>query len=174
MQVRDAVPEDADRLADLARRGPVNATVAPRSLRDMIRDRTVLVAERSEEDGEATADDADTGEEDTGVEGDDASDEAVADDRPGDDERLVGYVSFDADEDAVVIHHLVADGEEALDPLLDRPLAFADDQGLPTVIGLAPEEPAVEPVEDRGFEVVERRRFGGDKVVRYERPVDGG
>jgi hypothetical protein len=158
-RLRDAVPDDVERLAALARRGPVDADVSPRSLRDMVHDRTVVVAER--EGGGVSDRGPDDG-------GEDGADRAAGDD-------VVGYVSYDVEDGVVVVHHLVAevgaavDGDDVLGALLDRALGFADREGLPVVVGLSPDEPAVATVEEAGFEPVERRRFGDDEVVRYER-----
>ena len=161
MRFRDAVPDDVERLAALARRGPVDTDVSPRSLRDMVHDRTVVVAERDGRDGPDPA----------GATGEDGG--AGGDGSGGGD--IVGYVSYDADEGAVVVHHLVAEGagadDEVLATLLDHPTGFADREGLPVRIGLRAGEPAVHTVEDAGFDVVDRQRFADDEVVRYERPA---
>lgn len=157
MRLRDAVLDDAEALAAIARDAAVDTSMAPRSLRDMIRDRTVVVA--------VTDDGAADGSGDGGEEGEGAGDEGA-----GADEGVAGYVSYDVDDETVVIHHLAARDDDAVETLLDRPLAFADSEGLAAVIGLGPDDPAVSTVEDHGFEVVERRQFGGEAMVRYERP----
>jgi len=117
MEVRDAVEDDAPRLADL--------TGAPTSvMRELVHDRTTKVA-TSGDDAESESEDAEKAD-DSGETGDVEAVEDVgnAGGVDGNGGEPVGVVSFDARRDSVHLTQL-AGTREAVSRLLDEPIRFA-------------------------------------------------
>lgn len=137
MYVRDAVEADAEAVAALASR-PVDA------VRDAVHERSVRVAVREADAGEALPDD------------------------PGDPAEPAGYVAFDARPDAVHVTGFAGD-PDAVERLLAEPIRFAEREGM--VVEVVVEETANgrrEAVERAGFTAVgSGPRFERTPTVRY-------
>ncbi len=90
-----------------------------------------------------------------------------------DDEDVVGYVSYRVVDGAVVIQHVcVEEGYregEAPAELLDRPVEFAEAEGMRTRIAVERESWLVDGDYLHGFEHVGDATFGEDDLVIYER-----
>lgn len=86
----------------------------------------------------------------------------------GDEADVLGFVSFDAREDAVHVTEFGGD-REACERLLAEPLRFAEREGLPVEILLRDADEAMrEAVEAVGFaEVGPGPRFRGETTRRY-------
>ena len=152
MRVRDALEADAGTLAGMTR-APTQV------MRNVIHDRTVRVAERTD-DGEGGAESTGMGD---GVDAEPADPEGTADasdpdgaadpERDGDaDPSIVGFVGFDAERECVYVTHLGGEAE-TLARLLDEPVRFARKSGL-SVQMIVPESESdlQEAVETFGFE----------------------
>jgi len=142
MQVRDAVEDDAAAMAAIGD--------APRDvMRNLVHDRTVRVAE---------PDDVDEGIDD------ERSDAEAAGSEP----RLLGFVSFDAKQDAVHVTQL--DGtDDACERLLSEPVGFAEREGMAVEL-LVPEadDGVAAAARSRGFtDVGAGPRFEGVPTTRY-------
>lgn len=184
MHVRDAVEDDAEALA-------TRVDLPTDAIRQLIHDRTVRVAERERpadaadpaerSPGDDDSDDPSTDDSSTDAPADDDSTDSAADadsNDPGTDANspgpsgdgatVRGFLAFDADEGAVHVTQ-VAGGREAVDRLLDEPLRFAANEGMP-VEAFVPdsESTVVDAVEAAGFESVgDRPQFDGEPIRRY-------
>ncbi|MFC7228806.1 hypothetical protein N0B31_15460 [Salinirubellus salinus] len=151
MDVRDAVEADAERLAEL--------TGAPTDvMRNLVHDRTVRVAVEREGDSAA-----DSGGEDGG-----AADENEPGERAPGEERVVGFVSFDAQRKTV--HVTQMEGPEAATRrLLEEPRRFAANEGMSVELLVAADEESHRSVAEAvGFaEEGPGPRFDGTATVRY-------
>ena len=139
MEVRDAVEADADQLAAI---GDAPTDV----MRELVHDRTVRVALETRASG--PHDDTPAGE--------------------GDDEEVVGFVSYDARDRTVHVTQL-AGTVEACERLLAAPTRFAASEGM-TVEFLAgtDDDPVREAAAAVGFrEVGPGPAFAGQSTVRY-------
>ena len=139
MEVRDAVEADADQLAAI---GDAPTDV----MRELVHDRTVRVAVETRTSG--------------------PHDDTPAGD--GDDEEVVGFVSYDARERTVHVTQL-AGTVEACERLLGAPTRFAESEGM-TVEFLAAtdDDPVREAAASVGFrEVGPGPTFAGQSTVRY-------
>lgn len=185
MHVRDAVEDDAEALA-------TRVDLPTDAIRQLIHDRTVRVAENErpadaadpadrpaggdDDSAESTADDsspdaqadADSNDPVAGdVSTDPAADDDAADPSSGG-AAVRGFLAFDADEGAVHVTQ-VAGGREAVDRLLDEPLRFAANEGMPVEVFVPDSESTVaDAVEAAGFESVgDRPQFDGEPIRRY-------
>ncbi|XGI83069.1 hypothetical protein ACEU6E_07240 [Halorutilales archaeon Cl-col2-1] len=149
ISIRDATEEDAERIAEIASEDVLDESLSVDSVKDMVHDRSIKVAE-------------------TKVEAEDEDE-----DKDESKDEVIGYVSYEVrpDTESVVIHHLgVGDGEDdTLRVLLDEPLEVADDEDAPVRVAVAESGASLrEALEERGFEVVEMRRFSGENLLVYE------
>ncbi|WP_247003504.1 hypothetical protein [Halosolutus gelatinilyticus] len=141
MNVRDALEADADALASIAD-SPTDV------MRNLVHDRTVRVAEDGPRDPNADVDESQYG--------------------VSDPEDLLGFISFDAQEDTVHITQL--DGTaDACRRLLAEPVRFAERESMDVEV-LVP--PGTEPVETAAEELgFEKRgtgpRFDGSRTIRF-------
>ncbi len=147
ISIRDATEEDAERIAEIASEDVLDESLSVDSVKDMVHDRSIKVAE-------------------TKVEAED-------EDKDESKDEVIGYVSYEVrpDTESVVIHHLgVGDGEDdTLRVLLDEPLEVADDEDVSVRVAVAESGASLrEALEERGFEVVEMRRFSGENLLVYE------
>lgn len=147
MEVRDAVEEDAPRMADLSG-APAEV------MRSVVHDRTVRVAVGPGADAGGASD---TGAEETG----DGAD------RQG----LRGFLSYDVVDGVVHVTQFGGD-REALETLLDDPVGFAGREGLAVEALVTDEDDAMrEALEARAFEPAgEGPRFEGRRTTRYRLP----
>ncbi|PSP61852.1 hypothetical protein BRC77_11755 [Halobacteriales archaeon QH_8_64_26] len=142
MEVRDAVEDDAPRLAEL--------TGAPASvMRELVHDRTTKVAtsgsdvgnEADREDGSRAASEA--------AESEDVGNAELTEGNGG---ELVGVVSFDARRDSVHLTQL-AGSERAVSRLLDEPIRFARREDMAVEVLIEEERGDLqEAVGEAGFE----------------------
>ena len=144
MNVRDAVERDADALAAL--------TGFPADvMRETIHDRTVRVADRSDDDSDSDSDGTDT---------------PAGNDE--DDSELLGFVSFDVRDDIV---HVTQFGgpDDVCERLLEEPVRFAENEELRVeVVVTANDEEMRAAVEAVGFEKKgSGPMFEGERTVRY-------
>jgi N-acetylglutamate synthase-like GNAT family acetyltransferase len=86
--------------------------------------------------------------------------------------RIVGYVSYRAVEDTVVVQHIcvVPDYRETEVPgeLVSFPVEFADEEGMKTRAAVDEESWFTEFLPSEGFEEKGEARFAGDTLVMYE------
>ncbi|QDX40205.1 hypothetical protein [Salarchaeum sp. JOR-1] len=84
------------------------------------------------------------------------------------DETVVGVVAFEVDEDAVHVTRLAGDSDD-MERLLDEPIRFAANEGLPVELLVEESDDDVAfAVETKGFENVGAGpRFGGEETIRY-------
>jgi N-acetylglutamate synthase-like GNAT family acetyltransferase len=90
-----------------------------------------------------------------------------------DEERsIVGYVSYRAVEDTVVVQHIcvVPDYRETEVPegLVSFPVDFAEEEGMKTRAAVDEESWFTEFLPSEGFEEKGEARFAGDTLVMYE------
>ena len=139
MEVRDAVEADADQLAAI---GDAPTDV----MRELVHDRTVRVA--VEEHTSGPHDDTPAGE--------------------GTDEKVVGFVSYDARERTVHVTQL-AGTVEACERLLAAPTRFAASEGMRVeFLAATDDDPVREAAAAVGFrEVGAGPTFAGQSTVRY-------
>ena len=140
MEVRAAVEDDAETMGAIAD-APVDA------MRNLIHDRSVRVAvDRSAPDPNEDAGDAGT----------------------GDEETLLGFVSFDARPDAVHVTQ-VAGTADACERLLGEPIAFARREGMAVELLVPDADDAVQAAAERvGFDRDGRGpRFEGQATTRF-------
>jgi len=139
MQIRDAVEDDATAMAAIAD--------APQDvMRNLVHDRTVRVAEPDSVDDDPNADTAGAS--------------------SGD--QLLGFVSFDAKQDAVHVTQL--DGtEDACELLLSEPVRFAEREGMAVELLVPDAEDGIEAAaRSQGFDDVgPGPRFEGVPTTRY-------
>ncbi len=83
-------------------------------------------------------------------------------------EKIEGFVGFEADENAVHVTHLFGT-ESACERLLDEPIRFAERESMPVEILLPkPEAETAAVAENFGFEEVESgMRFQGQRTRRF-------
>lgn len=138
MDVRDAVEDDADRLAAI---GDAPADV----MRELVHDRTVRVAVEERASG--------------------PNDDASA---AGDDETVVGFVSYDARDRTVHVTQL-GGTVEACERLLAAPARFAASEGMAVeFLATSDDNRAREAAAAVGFhEVGAGPSFAGQSTVRY-------
>ena len=144
MDVRDAVERDATAMAAL--------TDAPEPvLRNVIHERSVRVAVEESPGG---------GEDD----GSSASGDGEDDEEP----EILGFVSFDAREDAVFVTQFGGD-REACERLLAEPMRFARAEGLPVEVTLRDGDDEMRAAAEAvGFEHAGAGpRFRGEPTRRY-------
>jgi len=91
----------------------------------------------------------------------------------GDDEgELVGYVSYHAVEDTVVVQHICVVPEyrdtEVPERLVSFPVEFADEEGMKTRAAVDEDSWFTDFLPTEGFEEKGEARFAGDTLVMYE------
>jgi hypothetical protein len=141
MRVRDAVEEDGEVLGELA-------DAPAEVMHNVVHDRTVRVAERSDD-------------------GDSAGPDEGSEDDEGDTE-VVGFVGFDAMPGTVRVTYLRG-SREARERLLEEPVRFARKEGM-SVEALVPENEhkTKEVVEAAGFrQTGTGPRFEGSQTLEY-------
>jgi hypothetical protein len=138
MEVRDAVEADADALAGIAD-APADV------MRNLIHDRTVVVAVDESADTDPNVD----------------ADEPTADD-------LLGFVSYDARDSTVHVTQL-AGTRDACERLLAEPVRFAANESMEVQLLVPADEDDVREAAERvGFERQgSGPRFDGRRTVRY-------
>lgn len=97
----------------------------------------------------------------------------VEDEEKGDDEgELVGYVSYHAVEDTVVVQHICVVPEyretEVPGRLVSFPVEFADEEGMKTRAAVDENSWFTDFLPGEGFEEKGEARFAGDTLVMYE------
>lgn len=136
IEYRDAVEEDAEELVEMANSYFLDHDLSEASMRDIVQDRTVRVAE----DGEA--------------------------------EELVGYISYRAVDDAVVVQHLsvVPDYRkgEVPEELVSFPVEFAEEYGMGTRLAVEEDSWCISFLEGTEFEEKGEARFAEDTLLIYE------
>jgi hypothetical protein len=146
MRVRDAVEEDGEVLGELA-------DAPAEVMRNVVHDRTVRVAEQSD-DGESA--------------------ELDGDEDDGDGTEVVGFVGFDAMPGTVRVTYLRG-GREARERLLKEPVRFARKEGMNVEV-LVPEseQETKEVVEDAGFrQTGTGPRFEESRTLEYRLDPSG-
>lgn len=139
MEVRDAVEADAERMAEL--------TGSPTDvMRNLVHDRTVVVA----------------------YEGNPETDPTAAHPRKG--EKTLGFVSYDVQRQTVHVTQIEGT-PEACDRLLDEPVGFAAREGMDVELLVAVDDKELRNVaKNAGFtNHGEGPRFEGVRTVRYRR-----
>ena len=144
MEVRDAVEGDADALAEHV--GLPSSAVA-----QVVHDRTVRVA-------------CEVG----APEGRETSDSRAESEANREDERVSGFVAFDAGTDVVHITQLAGDAD-AVARLLDEPVRFAEHEGMVVeAVVPASDDDLADAVEAYGFvDEGAGPRFEGEATRRY-------
>ncbi|MFW6003895.1 MAG: hypothetical protein ACOCPT_05685 [Halanaeroarchaeum sp.] len=142
MNIREATDDDVDALAAL-----VDADLDAKRL---VHERTVLVAV-TEADGAAGGDDGE-----------------MAATRDGDEEELLGFVSYDTWSDTIHLSTMVGE-PPVVDALLDEPRRLADAEDIPVEIVVPEDDEGLESiVTAAGFERVGRGPlFEGKPSHRY-------
>ncbi|WP_049969121.1 hypothetical protein [Haladaptatus cibarius] len=84
------------------------------------------------------------------------------------DEKIEGFVGFEADEETVHVTHLFG-AKTACERLIDEPIRFAERESMPVEILLPePEEDTAEVAENAGFEESESGPwFDGQRTRRF-------
>jgi N-acetylglutamate synthase-like GNAT family acetyltransferase len=139
---RDAREDDADDIAEIANSYVMSENLSVGSMRDLVQDRTMKIAE---------------------VEGE-AEDEG--------DEVIVGYVSYHAVEETVVVQHICVVPEyrdtEVPESLVSFPVEFAEEEGMKTRAAVNENSWFTEFLPTQGFEQKGEARFAGETLVMYE------
>jgi N-acetylglutamate synthase-like GNAT family acetyltransferase len=139
---RDAREDDADDIAEIANSYVMSENLSVGSMRDLVQDRTMKVAE---------------------VEGEEEED--------GDD-VIVGYVSYHAVEETVVVQHICVVPEyrdtEVPERLVSFPVEFAGEEGMKTRAAVNENSWFTEFLPTQGFEEKGEARFAGETLVMYE------
>ena len=141
MNVRDALEADADALAAIAD-SPTDV------MRNLVHDRTVRVAEDGEHDSAG-----------------DVAETQYSGSKPDD---LLGFVSFDAQQDTVHVTQINGTSD-ACERLLAEPVRFAERESMAVEVLVPPgQEPVERAVEHLGFsESGSGPRFDGSPTVRF-------
>lgn len=143
VEYRDAREDDAAEIAEIANSYVMSENLSVGSMRDLVQDRTMKVAE---EEGGGDADDEDG--------------------------RIVGYVSYHAIEDTVVVQHICVVPEyrdtEIPESLVSFPVDFADEEGMNTRAAVNGESWFTEFLPTQGFKEKGEARFAGEKLIIYE------
>ncbi|MDZ7687853.1 MAG: hypothetical protein U5J64_03855 [Halobacteriales archaeon] len=146
MKYRDAREDDAVDIAEIANSYVMSENLSVGSMRDLVQDRTIKVAEEGDE-GDTKKD----GEKDN---------------------RIVGYVSYHAVDDTVVVQHIcvVPDYRDTDVPerLVAFPVEFADEEGMRTRAAVNEDSWFTEFLPTQGFEEKGEARFAGETLVMYE------
>ena len=139
---RDAREDDADEIAEIANSYVMSENLSVGSMRDLVQDRTMKVAEGeggAEEDGE---------------------------------EVIVGYVSYHAVEETVVVQHICVVPEyrdtEVPEKLVSFPVEFAEEEGMKTRAAVNENSWFTEFLPTQGFKQKGEARFAGETLVMYE------
>lgn len=144
-EFRDAREEDAPRLAQIANEQVLNESLSAESMRELVHERTIVVAVR-ENEGQKKEENG---------------------------EEVVGYVSYEARMEFVVVQHLAVIPEcepEVLERLLEFPIEFADSEVLKTRIVSEKEDSETRSLVERyGFEHKRLERFGDREMIVFER-----
>ncbi|MDY6774733.1 MAG: hypothetical protein SV253_01365 [Halobacteria archaeon] len=141
IRIRDATEEDAERIAEIASEEILDEKPSADSVRDMVHDRTLRVAETQD-----------------GIRGYVSYDVELGSD-------------YEYEYEYVVIHQIGVDDSdnESVSLLLDEPLAAAEEADLGVRIAVDESDESLrEALEERGFTVAETRRFRGEKTVVYQ------
>ncbi|MFB6137746.1 MAG: hypothetical protein ABEJ42_05320 [Halobacteriaceae archaeon] len=159
MEVRDGVESDADAVAALTGL-PVDAA------RQLLRDRTVRVAERDDRVGDSDRDEGD---------GSPARDEGGRGGHAaaghGGDARVEGVVAFSASPGTVHVTQL-AGATGPVERLLEEPVRFARAEGMTVEIVIPDDAPECPVLETAGFEDTGAGPiFDGDPTRRYRLQV---
>jgi len=89
-----------------------------------------------------------------------------------DEGELVGYVSYHAVEDTVVVQHICVVPEyrdtEVPERLVSFPVEFADEEGMKTRAAVDEDSWFTDFLPTEGFEEKGEARFAGDTLVMYE------
>ena len=143
---RDAREDDADDIAEMANLYVMSEDLSVGSMRDLVQDRTIKVAV-AEGDGEEKTDGEKHG-------------------------TIVGYVSYHAVDDTVVVQHVCVVPEyrdtDVPERLVDFPVEFADDEGMKTRAAVDEGSWFTEFLPTQGFEEKGEARFAGETLVMYE------
>jgi N-acetylglutamate synthase-like GNAT family acetyltransferase len=139
---RDAREDDADDIAEIANSYVMSENLSVGSMRDLVQDRTMKVAEiegEEEEDGDYV---------------------------------IVGYVSYHAVEETVVVQHICVVPEyrdtEVPERLVSFPVEFAGEEGMKTRAAVNENSWFTEFLPTQGFEEKGEARFAGETLVMYE------
>lgn len=142
VEYRDAREDDAADVAEIANSYVMSEDLSVGSMRDLVQDRTMKVAEEG---------------------GGDTEDE---------NDRIVGYVSYHAVEDTVVVQHICVVPEyrdtEVPERLVSFPVEFADEEGMRTRAAVNENSWFTEFLPTEGFDEKGEARFAGETLVMYE------
>jgi len=142
VRYRDAREDDDADIAKIANSYVMSEDISVGSMRDLVQDRTIKVAE---EEGEGDGDE---------------------------DDKIVGYVSYHAVDETVVVQHICVvpeyRGTDVPERLVAFPVEFADEEGMRTRAAVNENSWFTEFLPTEGFEEKGTARFAGETLVMYE------
>ena len=134
LRYRDAREDDAAGIAEIANSYVMSENLSVSSMRDLVQDRTIKVAEE--------------------------------------DEETIGYVSYRAVEDTVVVQHICVVPEyrdtEVPERLVSFPVEFAEEEGMSTRAAVDEDSWFTDFLPEEGFVEKGEARFAGETLVMYE------